>query len=157
MASTPQRDRGAREAVQEFVIEPGGKDEPPIGGELKAAGVRWDLIMALFLRLAALIAMFKGIAFWAMILGLGELQLVEEPRLRQAIIVAFALLNCSAAVGLWLLAAWGTSLWLFLATVEFVLGITGFARTIGLMSAIGAGVMMATFFALTFLFRRQKF
>jgi hypothetical protein len=156
MAIQP-RDRGLRDPSPEFVIEPGGKDEPPIGGELKAAGVRWDLIMALFLRLAALIAMFKGIAFWSMILGLGELQLAEEPRLRQAIIVAFALLNCSAAVGLWLLAAWGTSLWLFLATVEFVLGITGFARTIGLMSAIGAGVMMAAFFALTFLFRRQKF
>lgn len=148
------RDRDGR---SEFVIEPGSRDEPPIGGELRAAGVRWDFIMALFLRLAAAIAMLKGIGFWMLILGLGDLPLVEEPRLRQAIIVGFALLNCSAAVGLWLLATWGTSLWLFLATVEFALGISGFARTVGLMTAVGAGVMIATFFVLTFLFRRQKF
>jgi uncharacterized membrane protein (DUF2068 family) len=76
---------------------------------------------------------------------------------RQAIIVAFALLNCSAAVGLWLLATWGTSLWLFLSTIEFVLGATGFARTIGLFTALGAGIMIAAFFILTFAFRRQKF
>lgn len=152
----PPSPRG-RERQTEFVIEPGGRDEPPIGGELKASGVRWDLMMTLFLRLAAAISMIKGIGFWMLILGLGELPLAEEPRLRQAIIVSFALLNCSAAVGLWLLATWGTSLWLFLSTIEFVLGATGFARTVGLFTATGAGLMMFTFFALTFVFRRQKF
>jgi hypothetical protein len=152
--ATPPRER---ERHTEFVIEPGGRDEPPIGGELKAAGVRWDLMMTLFLRLAAAICMIKGVGFWMLILGLGDLPLAEEPRLRQAIIVAFALLNCSAAVGLWLLATWGTSLWLFLSTIEFVLGITGFARTVGLFTATGAGLMMFVFFALTFVFRRQKF
>ncbi len=121
MATKPRE----RERHTEFVIEPGGRDEPPIGGELKASGVRWDLMMTLFLRLAAAICMIKGIGFWMLILGLGDLPLAEEPRLRQAIIVAFALLNCSAAVGLWLLATWGTSLWLFLSTIEFVLGVTG--------------------------------
>ncbi|CAN1513738.1 hypothetical protein MCEMSEM23_00867 [Rhabdaerophilaceae bacterium] len=148
------RDRDQR---SEFVIEPGSRDEPPIGAELRAAGVRWDFIMAVFLRLAAVVAMLKGIGFWMLILGLGDLPLVEEPRLRQAIIVAFALLSCSAAVGLWLLATWGTSLWLFLATIELVLGISGFARSVGLMTAVGAGVMIGAFFVLTFLFRRQKF
>lgn len=146
-----------RDGNTDFVIEPGGRDEPPIGGEMKAAGVRWDLMMTLFLRLAATISMLKGIGFWMLILGLGDLSLAEEPRLRQAIIVAFALLNCSAAVGLWLLATWGTSLWLFLSTFEFVLGVTGYARTVGLFTATGSGIMMFMFFALTFLFRRQKF
>lgn len=151
------RDRDLADHRTEFVIEPGGRDEPPIGGELKAAGVRWDLVMTLFLRFAAALCMLKGIGFWMLILGLGDLPLAEEPRLRQAVIVGFALLNCSAAVGLWLLATWGTSLWLFLATVEFVLGITGFARTVGLFAASGAGLMMLVFFVLTFAFRRQKF
>ncbi|MBN8532538.1 MAG: hypothetical protein J0L51_00480 [Rhizobiales bacterium] len=151
------RPHDAQNGRNDFVIEPGGRDEPPIGGELKASGVRWDLVMTLFLRLAATICMLKGVAFWALILGFGDLPLGEEPRLRQAIIVAFALLNCSAAVGLWLLATWGTSLWLFLSTIEFVLGATGFARTIGLFTAVGAGIMIAVFFILTFAFRRQKF
>ena len=66
MAHPRDRDRHT-----EFVIEPGGRDEPPIGGELKAAGVRWDQMTTLFLRLAAAISMLKGIGFWMLILGIG--------------------------------------------------------------------------------------
>ena len=139
----------------DFVIEPGAEDEPPIGAEVRSFGIRWDLLSTLLLRLMAAVWMLKGIGYWALILGLGDLPLEEESRLRQAVIVTFALLDCAAAVGLWLLTPWGKSVWLFVALTEIGLGLTGSARVVGLTSVIGASLAVFTFLAVAFVERRS--
>jgi hypothetical protein len=145
-----------RRPTSDLVIEPGGQDEPPIGVETRNPGIRWDLMMVLFLRLIAAVWLVKGVAFWALILGLGEVPFLEETRLRQALIVGFALVDCAAAVGLWLLSPWGKSLWVFVVVVEIALGVSEVGNTVGLTSATGSGLALFFFFVLAFALRKRQ-
>lgn len=140
----------------DLVIEPGSRDEPPIGAEMDNPGIRWDLMYVLYLRLTAAIWLFKGIAFWALVLGLGDLALNDESRARQVIIIGFALINCVAGVGLWLVAPWGKSLWVFAVVVEIVLGVTDYGGAVGVTSASGAAVALFVFFVLTYAVRKRQ-
>lgn len=142
--------------AQELVIEPGSRDEPPIGAEMDNPGIRWDLMYVLFLRLTAAIWLLKGIAFWALVLGLGDIPLTDESRPRQVIIIGFALIDCVAAIGLWLVAPWGKSLWVFAVVVEILLGITGFGKAVGMTSASGAALSLFFFFVLAFAVRKRQ-
>ena len=155
MARAPTPGSKLNEAAGEFVIEPGGQDEPPIGGEENKDGIRWEMIMTLFLRLTAALWLLKGIGFWTLVLGMGDLPLSEERRLRQALIVGFAILDCSASVGLWLITPWGKSLWLFVAFAEIAMGLWGGAGTFGLFAATSAILTVLCFFALSFVVRKR--
>lgn len=146
---------GSRRNSGDLVIEPGRRDEPPIGAESDTPGIRWELMYVLFLRLMAGIWLAKGIAFWALILGLGDVPFIEETKLRQAIIIAFALIDCSASVGLWLVSPWGTSLWVFIVVAEIVLGFSGFGDAVGFTAAAGAILALFFFFVLAFAVRRR--
>jgi hypothetical protein len=137
------------------IIEPGSRDEPPIGAEIHNPGIRWDLMFVLFLRMTAGIWLMKGIAFWGLLMGLGDLPFAEESRLRQALIITFALLDCAAAVGLWLVSPWGKSLWVFIAVSEIALGITDVGHAVGLTSATGSLLALFFFFILAFAVRRR--
>lgn len=137
-------------------LGPGAADEPPIGAEINQPGIRWDLIMVVFLRLTATIWMIKAIGFWMLVLGLGDVSLADERRLRQAFIVGFAMLDCSAAVGLWLLSPWGKSLWLFVALAELALGASGYTGLVNSASALGAALSILGFFVLSFAVARQR-
>lgn len=131
------------------MLPTGAIDDPPIGEEIPVTGVRWEMVMIIFLRAMSLVWMIKGIGFWMLVLGLGELPFADERLLRQALIVGFAVLDCSAAVGLWLVSPWGRGLWLFAAAGEILLGLSGFASTVGLASASGAMLAMFSFVALS--------
>lgn len=139
----------------DLVIEPGSRDDPPIGAEIHNPGIRWDLMFVLFLRFTAVVWLVKGIGFWAIVMGLGDLPLPEESRLRQALIIGFALVDCAAAVGLWLISPWGKSLWVFVVVAEIVLGLTGFGKAVGLTSASGSGLALFFFFVLAFAIRKR--
>jgi hypothetical protein len=147
--------RADRRQASDLVIEPGSRDDPPIGAERDNPGIRWDLLYVLFLRMTGAIWLIKGIAFWALVLGLGDLPLPDETRMRQAIIIGFALVNCVAAVGLWLVAPWGKSLWVFAVIVEVVLGLTGFGNAVGMTSASSAGLALFFFFILAYAVRKR--
>lgn len=151
----PER-RSGRRLSGDLVIEPGSRDEPPIGAETAAPGIRWDVMYMLFLRLMAAVWLIKGIGFWAIVMGMGDLPLGEESRLRQALIIGFALVDCTAAVGLWLLSPWGKSIWVFVLVAEMILGIANFGNTLGLASATGAGLALFFFFVLTFAVRKRE-
>lgn len=138
-----------------LVIEPGSRDDPPIGAEIHNPGIRWDLMFVLFLRFTSVVWLFKGIGFWALVMGLGDLPLGEESRLRQALIIGFALVDCAAAVGLWLISPWGKSLWVFVVVTEIALGVSGFGNAVGLTSASGSGLALFSFFVLAFAVRRR--
>ncbi|KAF0230886.1 MAG: hypothetical protein FD175_1333 [Beijerinckiaceae bacterium] len=139
----------------DMVIEPGSRDDPPIGAEIHNPGIRWDMMYVLFLRFTAVVWLFKGIGFWALVMGLGDTALHDESRLRQALIIGFALVDCAAAVGLWLNSPWGKSLWVFVVVVEIALGLSGFGKAVGFTSASGAALALFFFFVLTFAVRRR--
>lgn len=144
-----------RKVGGDLVIEPGSRDEPPIGAEIHNPGIRWDVMFVLFLRLIAVVWLAKGISFWAVLMGLGDLPFTEESRLRQALIVAFALVDCAAAVGLWLISPWGKSLWVFVVVAEIALGVTHFGHAVGLTSASGSLLALFCFFVLAFAVKRR--
>jgi hypothetical protein len=81
---------------------------------------RWSRLLVFFLRGLALLCLTRGLLDWARILGmLGEPELFDTAStLWQVSIVAFAVLNCITAVGLWLTSAWGAVLWLMLTLTE---------------------------------------
>lgn len=152
---TKQTGGDRRMSSGDLVIEPGSRDEPPIGAEIDNPGIRWELMYVLFLRLMAGIWLVKGLAFWALILGLGDTPFADEAKLRQAIITAFALIDCSAAVGLWLVSPWGTSLWVFVVVAEIALGLSGMGQAVGFTSATGSALALFFYFVLAFAVRRR--
>ncbi|MBY0612623.1 MAG: hypothetical protein K2P80_10605 [Beijerinckiaceae bacterium] len=73
--------------------------------------MRWTTILVWFLRLSAILCMARGLTYWAELLGMFDVDLVDRPPLQQGAIVFFAAIYCFAAVGLWLAAAWGAVVW----------------------------------------------
>lgn len=139
-----------------LIIEPGGRDMPPIGAQIDKPGIRWDAMYNLFLRLIALVWLFKGLAYWAIVLGLGDVPFTEETPLRQALMVGLALLDCSAAVGIWLLSPWGKSLWVFVAVTEALLGAGRVGGVLSPQAAAGAALCLFFFFVLAFALRQRQ-
>lgn len=144
-----------RKGAAEFIAAAGARDDPPIGAEIHNPGIRWDLMMVVFLRFMAAVWLIKGIGFWAIVMGLGDLPLAEESQLRQALIVGFALVDCVAAVGIWLLSPWGKSLWVFLLVAEIAMGLAGLGNLIGTASSSGAALALFFFFVLAFAVRNR--
>ncbi len=96
-------------------------DAKPAGGERTGFDVR--LVLVVYVRVLSLLFIASGIRRWAIILGPlapgGDLLALPVP-----VIVAtvfFAAFDLVAAVGLWLLASWGTVVWLIAALTETAL------------------------------------
>lgn len=91
----------------------------------QASPARWDLALVWFMRLAALAWLAKGVAHWAYIVG----ALPDTPAFdaapvgRESAVVYFGVVDCIAAVGLWLASAWGGVVWLFAATSAIILAV----------------------------------
>lgn len=83
----------------------------------------WTEYLVLFLRVMAVMSLFKGLYHWGQVCGIGADDSFEAHTIAwQAATVFFAVLDLVAAVGLWLAAAWGAVIWLSsvvsMATVE---------------------------------------
>lgn len=103
---------------------------------------RWQLAMAWLMRLIAVAWFAKGILWWADILGFNGPALFEEKRIAaKAVAIGFATLDLVAAVGLWLLSAWGGVMWLLSVTVELVL--TFIAPNIFSVSGMRVAILIA--------------
>ncbi len=85
----------------------------------------WDTVLIWFMRLTALLWLLKSIASWATILDVipGTRPFETEPFGRQAAIVAFAVVDAAAAIGLWLTSAWGGVIWLLAVTSAMTLAV----------------------------------
>lgn len=83
---------------------------------------RWTLQLAFFMRGVAAAWFVKGIAWWMEIGGFDPTANFEAKRTAvKAVAIGFGVLDLVAAVGLWLLSAWGGVMWLLAATTEIVL------------------------------------
>jgi hypothetical protein len=85
------------------------QDEP--AGE----GIAWSRVLVWFMRCVAAMWLVKALGSWVTIMGVDLLPgpAFEDmpPRVR-AMIIAFAVLDPVAGVGLWLTSTWGGVMWL---------------------------------------------
>jgi hypothetical protein len=81
------------------------------------------LTLVIYVRFLSAVFLFAGLMRWATILGLGSVG-DNFLKLPAPVIVAtlfFAVADLVAAVGLWLLASWGTVVWMISALTETAL------------------------------------
>jgi hypothetical protein len=88
-------------------------------------GVSWETALTWFMRLMALLWIAKGLSFWAVIVGAGEVAPPFQDRSLgfQATVVYFGIVDLIAAVGLWLTATWGGVLWLLAVMSHLILAV----------------------------------
>jgi hypothetical protein len=89
--------------------------EPVQAEEQQTSEGRWTRCLVLFLRVMAGLSLLKGLYHWALVVGVittpdGGFAMQKMPW--QATTIFFAVIDLVAAVGLWLLAAWGAVVWL---------------------------------------------
>jgi uncharacterized membrane protein (DUF2068 family) len=81
----------------------------------------WTDRLVLFLRVMAGFSLLKGLFHWAHVCGIGTDDLFEYHSIAwQTATVFFAVIDLVAAVGLWLVAAWGAVVWLMSITSMLV-------------------------------------
>ena len=89
--------------------------EPVHAGESETERRTWSYWLVLFLRVAAIISLAKGLYHWAIICGINApfpSGFDSYPTSYQVSTVFFAVIDLVAGVGLWLAAPWGAVLWL---------------------------------------------
>jgi hypothetical protein len=101
------------------------------GDSVSKSRTRWTRLLIFYLRGLAVICFIRGLTDWGHILGyLGAEDALElAPFSWQVTLVLYAVLNCVAAVGLWLTSAWGAVLWLIVTLCEVLLPWTS-AKTV---------------------------
>lgn len=133
----------------------GGSEE---GGRPRG-GFDARLTLVLYVRLLALIFILSGLSRWATVLGLTgpEDGFMSLPGQLVVATIFFAVTDLVAAVGLWLLAPWGTVVWLIDALTETTLN-TLFSDIYGMDPGLVAfHVASVVIYALlTFLYERSR-
>jgi hypothetical protein len=88
--------------------------------------VAWDRVLVWFMRVMAMVWILKGLVAWTIIIGVTLPGLPSFPDMlppAQAIVVAFAVLDLLAAIGLWLTSTWGGVLWLLAVMTNVVIAV----------------------------------
>jgi hypothetical protein len=120
---------------------------------------RWTRLLIVFLRCLSLLCLLRGLVDWSRILGfLGpENGFETSPLTAQVTVVLYAVLNCVAAVGLWLTSAWGAVLWLIVTLCEVFLPWT-IVQTMGEAGTVDALllILVAIYILLTWLSARER-
>lgn len=106
----------------------GGAAEGPSDRIERSGGApknTWDTVLIWFMRLTALAWLAKSVLSWATILDVipGLRPFAVEPFGRQAALVYFAVIDATAAIGLWLTSAWGGVVWLLAVTSMVTLAV----------------------------------
>ena len=121
---------------------------------------RWGPVLTWFLRLCAVFWLLAGLLNWAFILGVvgpidGDFTNVGGAR--QWTIGFFAVVDLIAAVGLWLTAPWGATVWLLAAAAQiafpFVLHDYGAYKTVTIVLNI---TLIATYVFVLYMYRREE-
>lgn len=99
-------------------IHDGYAADAPIGAIREPTGVRWLTMLVWFMRLAAVFWLLRGLLHWTYIIGLGDPGFPDLRLSRQGIVMAMAVMDLVAAVGMWLTASWGVAIWLVVLFAE---------------------------------------
>ncbi len=137
----------AKEAIQLGVDTPGKGPR----------GVRFGLLLVVFMRLIAGLWTVRGLMSWYAILSSprGPFEMLDP--LSAAAIVFFAIADLLAAVGLWLASPWGGVLWLFAAASGLVGALTLPPSVRESHLAFGADVVLiVAYFVLSWCAARER-
>src|SRR5215475_2403326 len=107
----------------------------------------WTRRLVLFLRIMAVVSVFKGLYHWAQVTGFvgGEEEAFENQTLAwQASTIYFAVIELVAAVGLWLATPWGAVVWLITVVSMTVIELMFPAIYGGSLTIVGAEAVMLT-------------
>ncbi|WP_342363053.1 DUF6163 family protein [Terrarubrum flagellatum] len=99
-------------------------DHLDLGPKTRAARrmPRWTLQLSFFMRAVAAAWFVKGVTWWMDIFGFDQAADFESKRAAvKAVTIGFGVMDLVAAVGMWLLSAWGGVMWLLAVTTEIVL------------------------------------
>lgn len=138
------------------VIHPSGS--PLRSAAVKPSFIRWRTVLVWFVRIVALLWLMKGLAAWAMIFGvLGpDHEFLLQNMDYQSAVVYFAVVDLIAAIGLWMVSAWGGVVWL-IAVVSYIAISNLFNEIAVTNSAVswGFGALIVCYCALSWLARRD--
>ena len=155
MPKTPSRARARNNALSDTLPLAGPESERIDGDENV-----WTRRLVLFLRVMAVLSIFKGLYHWAQVTGFvgGEDDAFENQAMAwQASTVYFAVIELVAAVGLWLATPWGAVVWLTtvvsMAVIELMFpGIYG-----GSLLVVGVeALMLGAYLALAWMAARER-
>ena len=84
--------------------------------------ISWQTVLAWYARIIALLWLMKGLGAWAIILEIFNqtgLEFALNDIDYQSVVVYFAIIDVIAAVGLWMVSAWGGVVWL-IAVMSYI-------------------------------------
>ncbi|GLS42506.1 DUF6163 family protein [Methylobacterium brachythecii] len=119
----------------------------------------WDTVLVWFMRIVALVWVAKGVLTWADIVDVlpGSPPFEGEPLGRQTVMVYFAVIDFTAAVGLWLTSAWGGVVWLLAATSGITLAVlTPQLLPMPIALIVLQGAAIVAYFTLSWLAAREN-
>jgi len=120
----------------------------------------WTRRLVIFLRIMAVVSVFKGLYHWAQVTGFvgGEEEAFESQSLAwQASTIYFAVIELVAAVGLWLATPWGAVVWLITVVSMTVIELMFPAIYGGSLAVVGAEALMLTaYLALAWMAARER-
>jgi len=159
VTSEAARDSGG---VERRFVEHAPLPAIPSAGALTAAdaaAARWTLILVWFMRIIAVVWIFKGLFNWTIMLGVDPsvANILTLPGPVAATICFFAVADLVAAVGLWLAAPWGGVLWLLCAATEALVPILNDRAFFGAGLAVALDLaLIVVYFALNILAARER-
>jgi hypothetical protein len=122
------------------------------------AATRWALVLTGFMRVVAILWIMKGLSAWAVILGVWTPAGQFEARSMgyQSTIIYFALIDLTAAVGLWLVSTWGGIMWLLAVMSHLILAafFPGIVSS-GVLSMTFLMTLVAVYLAISWLAARE--
>jgi fatty acid desaturase len=130
-----------------------------LGDEEYRRRTRWTRLLIFYLRGLALFALARGLTDWSRILGFIGLENAFEnaPVSEQVTVSLYAVMNCVAAVGLWLTSAWGAVLWLIVTLCEILMPwMSDFQIGSWSSAHIVMAIMIPTYVILTMLSARER-
>jgi hypothetical protein len=128
--------------------------------DLRATEHPWTSRFLLYLRAVAVVSLVKGLYHWSAVIGFGDGpgSTFESGSVAwQAASIYFAVIDPIAAVGLWLVAAWGGVVWLTAAISMAAIELF-FPQVFGgrIWVALAEFAMVAGYFALAIAAARER-
>ena len=84
---------------------------------------RWGMLLVIFMRLIAALWMVQGLAQWQVMLFVDGNLFDRVSTAVGVSVIAFAVIDLVAAIGLWLATPWGGVLWILVAFAQSVVAI----------------------------------
>lgn len=123
------------------------------------ASPRGSELLVWFMRIVSTLWLAKGLMHWSMVLGMADQpgrRFAEMPMSAQAATVFFSVVDVVAAVGLWMVSAWGGVVWILAACAHAALDLLApqiFGRQLSFVVAVVA--LIGVYALLTFLAARE--